>query len=74
MLASPTLSVEAKLYAACGRRQLAPAEFGGLTRTLRESGASASVLRTDILKKEPVADLLSRIERDGCEPPMPPAG
>lgn len=69
MLASQVVSIEARLYAACGIRQLASDEFDSLTHALKESGISASVLRADILQKEPVSLLLSRIERFGCVAP-----
>ncbi|WP_209605588.1 MchS3 family protein [Herbaspirillum sp. LeCh32-8] len=69
ILSSPTASPEARLYAACGIRQLSPADFYGLTQELRNSGLSASVLRTDILKREPVNQLLNRIRAYGCAAP-----
>lgn len=57
---------EGRLYAACGLRILAAARFQTLTRKLRESGGSVSVLRTDILNREPVRDHLQTIARHGC--------
>jgi hypothetical protein len=68
MLAAPDASTEARLYAACGIRRLSPVSFRNLTRELRTSGATASVLRADILRLEPVTALLGRIEKFGCEP------
>ena len=58
---------EARLYAACGLHALAPAQFDAATRRLRDSGLQVSVLRTDILQREPVARKLDHIARHGCD-------
>ena len=71
ILVSPDASTEARLYAACGIHQLIPVDFDTLTQDLRRSGLSASVLRTDILNREPVSYLLERIGKYGCEPILP---
>ncbi|WP_075257583.1 MchS3 family protein [Herbaspirillum camelliae] len=58
---------EARLYAACGIHALAPAQFDAATRKLRDSGLQVSVLRTDILQREPVARKLEHIAQHGCD-------
>ncbi|WP_433693954.1 MchS3 family protein [Herbaspirillum seropedicae] len=58
---------EARLYAACGLHALAPAQFDNATRRLRDSGLQVSVLRTDILQREPVARKLEHIAQHGCD-------
>lgn len=69
MLRGTLATPEARLYAACGIRQLAPAAFDEMTRELRTAGSSASVLRTDILRRESISKrggLLDRIKKNGC--------
>ncbi|EJN02021.1 hypothetical protein [Herbaspirillum sp. YR522] len=69
LLRGRVATTEARLYAACGIRHLAPAAFDGMTRELRAAGSSASVLYTDILRRESIGErggLLDRIKKNGC--------
>ncbi|WP_152601680.1 MchS3 family protein [Burkholderia paludis] len=64
-LQSRHATVEAKLYAMCGLREIAPASFNQHRRDFQPS-VKASTLKGDILNKEVVADILYRIDRFGC--------
>lgn len=66
MLDDDSATDEARLYAACGIRALAANDFDTLTRTLRLSGRSVSILRTDILRREPLQYQLRMIGESGC--------
>ncbi|WP_343743084.1 MchS3 family protein [Herbaspirillum huttiense] len=57
---------EARLYAACALRKLNAAQFVQLTNGLRKEGGHVSVLRTDILRREPIQDQLQNIAQHGC--------
>lgn len=57
---------EARLYAACALRKLNGAQFEQLTKGLRKEGGHVSVLRTDILQREPIQDQLQNIAQHGC--------
>jgi len=66
ILAHDESSTEARLYAACAIRALAPEDFERLTKALSLSGKKVSVLRTDILDREPVKVQLANIASNGC--------
>jgi len=66
ILAHEDSSTEARLYAACAIRALAPGDFERLTNTLGLSGKKVSILRTDILNREPVKEQLAAIASNGC--------
>ena len=57
---------EAKAYAACGLRHADRALFDRETSHLRTSNAEVSVLRADLLRQEPLTDLIGHIEKHGC--------
>ncbi|MCP1576905.1 hypothetical protein J2S30_005284 [Herbaspirillum rubrisubalbicans] len=57
---------EGRLYAACAIRTLAPGQFEDGTSKLRAAGGTVSVLRADILRREPVQEHLQRIAQQGC--------
>jgi hypothetical protein len=77
MLRGTLATTEARLYAACGVQQLAPAAFDDMTADLRAANSSASVLHADMLRRESVSGrdgLLERIRKNGCNRTYHPLG
>lgn len=64
IISNKNATVESKLYAACGLYTLNHKNIDKLFHNDKEK--MASVLKGDILRKEKLSDILSSIEKHGC--------